>query len=1009
MTLLCSLFRRAFLGSMLLGFASPVSGETFTDLQAFLTANPGLTLFNFEGIAPPQDTIQLPQPIQGVTFQGEHDDNRNFDPRLIGVTDATPSDYILVNTTQGYRMRILFDRLYAKVGLMVKIGSGNVTARVQAYSNGTVVGDQTLITAADFSTFIGFTEALGIDRIDISAPQERGNAVRVDDLRFGTEVADTSDVPIPMEWKTVGNPGNRPDLIGFGRVDYKYRITKHEITNTQYVEFLNAVAASDPNGLFNLATVSDPRAGIIRSGTPGSYTYSTRKNMANKPVIWVSFNDAARMANWMHNGKGSGGTENGVYDMSVETPIRQAGAKYFIPSEDEWYKAAAYDPTPGAGAGDNYWLYATRAENAPMPATTNGSGMISNPGVNVANYESGARWGGLAGHLTTVGSAGAQSESYYGTADQSGNVSEWNDTVFSAARRGIRGGGWNVGSPFVTTSRQDYNIPTVENPTLGFRLAAPVPVVSASIVGPASLQEDLAGQLQIRVARTGDSGAALEVNFTSSGSATAGEDYLLGGAEGTKVTIPAGAEEAIVTIDPVADNLDEADESITFTLSAGGAYDLAAGKEVTATIIDDDFSPVALDDSGYEVPEDGSLDISSAAGVLANDTDEDDGNGPDHLVAELVSNVSHGELFLRPDGSFLYAPLPDYFGPDSFTYRANDGTNRSGIATVSLTVSERVDLHLSAASSLPVVGAPGTVTHTFTLENRGPSDATSVTVELGSALPPGVTANPAVPGTGTFSGNRWQLDLAEGSTASLSVTYAVSPGAPGGTANLGTNANVVSTDQPRIAPGDDSASVTSGIVSPAGTGVAKLDIAPLIDKQQGLFIQKLTVTNNNTLALAGFRLLVGNLPADVQVYNRQGLDPQGLPYVDWSGALAPGAQVTLTIEFFHPGRNPSFAPTYTISSVLAVAPTEPAVADGGSGPTRVVVLENRDMLLEFNSVPGSAYAIEYTHDGTLWHRAEPSVTASSNRTQWIDSGPPKTSAHPSTEPVRYYRIVTLPE
>ena len=72
----------------------------------------------------------------------------------------------------------------------------------------------------------------------------------------------------------------------------------------------------------------------------------------------------------------------------------------------------------------------------------------------------------------------------------------------------------------------------------------------------------------------------------------------------------------------------------------------------------------------------------AAPGVLANDTGAD----ADPLTAVLVTDVSHGALSLEADGSFTYTPTAGYSGPDSFTYKANDGTADSNTVTVSLTV-----------------------------------------------------------------------------------------------------------------------------------------------------------------------------------------------------------------------------------------------------------------------------------------------------------------------------------
>jgi uncharacterized delta-60 repeat protein len=99
--------------------------------------------------------------------------------------------------------------------------------------------------------------------------------------------------------------------------------------------------------------------------------------------------------------------------------------------------------------------------------------------------------------------------------------------------------------------------------------------------------------------------------------------------------------------------------------------------QITAT----NRAPVAVADS-YTVAQGATLIINAAAGVLGNDTDADG----DTLTAALVANVTHGSLTLNPDGGFAYTPSPGYSGPDSFMYRASDGTSNSNTATVSLTV-----------------------------------------------------------------------------------------------------------------------------------------------------------------------------------------------------------------------------------------------------------------------------------------------------------------------------------
>jgi uncharacterized protein len=104
-------------------------------------------------------------------------------------------------------------------------------------------------------------------------------------------------------------------------------------------------------------------------------------------------------------------------------------------------------------------------------------------------------------------------------------------------------------------------------------------------------------------------------------------------------------------------------------------------------------APVANDDS-YDVDEDTTLTI-SAPGVLGNDTDANN----DTLTASLVSGPSHGVLTLNTDGSFTYTPAANYNGPDSFTYKANDGALDSNVATVSITVTPVNDAPTAAVAA----------------------------------------------------------------------------------------------------------------------------------------------------------------------------------------------------------------------------------------------------------------------------------------------------------------------
>ena len=122
-------------------------------------------------------------------------------------------------------------------------------------------------------------------------------------------------------------------------------------------------------------------------------------------------------------------------------------------------------------------------------------------------------------------------------------------------------------------------------------------------------------------------------------------------------------------------------DSFTYKANDGSADSNVATVSLTVTAVND--APVAAGDA-YAADEDSPLTV-AAPGVLGNDTDVDG----DTLSAVLVSGPAHGTLTFNGDGSFTYTPDANYNGPDSFTYKANDGSADSNVATVVLTVVRR--------------------------------------------------------------------------------------------------------------------------------------------------------------------------------------------------------------------------------------------------------------------------------------------------------------------------------
>jgi formylglycine-generating enzyme len=257
---------------------------------------------------------------------------------------------------------------------------------------------------------------------------------------------------INMDFVTIGSAGNPADTraqanpYGCGSVDYNYRIGKYEVTHNQWTAFLSL--AGTP------------------TGTDGGYSAGSTY-YGQMPVNNASWYEAAQFCNYLTSGDKS----RGVYQFSGNNAnpssflgINRALAKttygitYFIPTEDEWYKAAYYKPD-----GSGYSTYANGTNTAPIA------------GVN-SNYYDGVYYMGA----WDVGS-GTQEQN--GTFDMMGNFWEWNETTCgyvgyeNSPVLGIRGGSWVPYSDgdSLKSSDRGYIGRESEYYMLDFRVASDIP------------------------------------------------------------------------------------------------------------------------------------------------------------------------------------------------------------------------------------------------------------------------------------------------------------------------------------------------------------------------------------------------------------------------------------------------------------------------------------------------------------------------------------------------------
>ena len=281
---------------------------------------------------------------------------------------------------------------------------------------------------------------------------------------------------VTISYNFVGNPGNAGNPSsspsGLGAVSDVFKMATTETTNAQFVEFLNSVdsAGTNPNAIYNANMGSNVNGGIVyTAGAPAGQKYSVKAgapagapggtSYGSMPVNFVTWFSAARFVNWLNNGQqaNAASMETGAYTLNnaVSGPIvgRNANAQVFLPSSNEWYKAAFYN-------GSNYTTYATNSNTAPTATVSNFS--LANAG-NFSNV------------TTMPVNAGSyvNSASAYGMYDMFGNVAEMTDSAGSGNNYVWVGGGYAATvSGWTSTTAQAFRLSDAANVSNGFRVAA---------------------------------------------------------------------------------------------------------------------------------------------------------------------------------------------------------------------------------------------------------------------------------------------------------------------------------------------------------------------------------------------------------------------------------------------------------------------------------------------------------------------------------------------------------
>ena len=315
---------------------------------------------------------------------------------------------------------------------------------------------------------------------------------------------------------------------------------------------------------------------------------------------------------------------------------------------------------------------------------------------------------------------------------------------------------------------------------------------------------------------------------------------------------------------------------------------------------------------------------------------------------------------------------------------------------------QTVDLAVGMMAVPAPVEAGRPWTYSLTRTNNSTTSASGVVVS--NSLPRNVALNSVLPSTGSYTSSGRQVTVSLGSLANGTVDSIAIVVIPNAAGQLTNQATVYSAQTDAALTNNGATNITTAVAVPITNLVLTVLSGITLNPQTGLYEERIEVSNGGPLTPASVLVLISGLTGNITLYNATGMT-NGTPYVQSPGPLGIGSNVVFLLEYYSSTRT---MPNPRLTAVPGPPLNPPVITGTIMSISRTVGLPNGNVLVEFATIPGRLYAVQYSSDMENWQTALPVITAPANRLQWIDSGPPETATPPAQATARYYRVILLP-